>query len=329
METIKKPYIEIIYNKKNITADISKYILSLTYTDYESGESDELEVTLNDNENLFKSSWQPQKGDKISAKIGYTGEELLNCGTFTVDEGTMDSSDDGDTYIIRTLAASINNKIREKNNKPYEGKTLIQIAKEIGKKHGFTVAGKEGFIKIPREAQRNESDLAFLHRLAQKYGYLFKLNDTVLTFTKMEALEETKALSTIKRNDIKHISLNDTSTKTYNACSVKYKNPKTGKMVSYTAKNAKDGVKAETLKINRKCQTKEQAMTVANAGLKNGQNTIEGSVDLKSGNSYFIAGVNFNLEDYFNFNGKYHITKSIHTVTPDDYSCNGEVKKIA
>lgn len=328
-EQIKKPQIIIIYNKKNVTEDLSKYVKSVTYTDYEKDQSDELEIILKDDLDFFKGSWRPVKGDKIEAKLGYFGEKLLNCGIFTVDEAEMQDMDDGSTFVIRALAASINNKVRERCTKAYDNKTLIDIARIIGKKHGFTVGGSEGFLKLSRVSQCNESDLAFLARISREYGYIFKLTDDVLTFTKIEALDSAEPLSILSKKDISNITLTDSSTKTYNACSVKYVNPKTGKLTTFTYKSNKKDVKTETLKLNVTCSSKSQAEARAKAGLRNGSKTVSGNVELKYGNPFFIAGANFTLTDYKSFNGKYHIIQSTHTVTPESYNSSGEVENAA
>lgn len=323
---VKKPVIIIIYNGKDVTNDLSDYIISLRYTDYEKDQSDELEIELKDGDDRFKGEWRPKKGDKIIASIGYTGEKLLNCGTFTVDESTLDSDEDGDTFTIRALAASINNKIREKNSKPYENKTLVDIARAIGKKHGFKVAGSEGFLKVGRVTQYKESDLAFLHRISITYGYVFKLTDNTLTFTRQESLDSAKPLTTLTKKDIKNITISDTATKSYNRCSVKYRNPKTGKIVSTSVETKHEGVKNETLKINKVCGSKEEAKAVAAAGLRNGSKTITGNLTIKRGNPYCIAGANYDLQGYKSFDTKYHIKQSAHNVTLDDWvtSCEFE-----
>lgn len=333
METIKKkvkkPSIEVIYNKRNITQEISKFVMSLSYTDFEKDQADELNLVLKDSDDRFKDSWKPSKGDKIQAKIFYTGEPVLNCGVFTVDENTLDSSDDGDTCTIKALATSITQALKEVNNKPYESKTLVQIAQEIGDKHGFTVAGSEGNIRVGRQTQYQESDLGFLRRISDMYGYIFKITDTVLTFEKLENLEAAEPLSTITKKDIMRLTLNDTSAKTYSSCRVEYQSPKTGKLTSYTARSGKEGVKNDVLKLDTKCDSRQQAISVANAGLKNGQNTIEGSVNLSNGNPYFIAGCNFKLNGYKKWDGKYHISQSTHIVNSDDWTVNGEVRRVA
>lgn len=331
METakpVKNPQVIILYNKEDITENISSYIQSVTYTDYEKDQSDELSITLNDYDGYFQNDWYPEKGDKISAQLGYEGEKLLNCGTFTIDEPELDISTEGDTFVIRALAASINQKIRERTHNSYVNKTLVDIAKQIAKKHGYTVAGSAGFIKIPYAVQCNETDLAFLKRLAASYGYIFKLTDTVITFIPAENLENSKSILKISRSDIEHASLRDTATKTYTACSAKYLNPKTGKLVTYTARSSKTGIKKETLKLDGRYATKAQAKAATEAALRCGSKAVTGNIDFKSGQTNAIAGVNVEVDLKNRFSSKYHITQSIHTVTPEDYKTSIEVERI-
>lgn len=322
---MKRTKVIITYNNKDITKNISKYIKSVTYTDYEKEQCDELSITLNDIDKFFQNDWRPEKGDKISAQIGYEDEELLNCGTFTIEEPELQLADDGDIFMIRGLAASINEKIRETRSKSYRNKTLIEIAREVAARHDYKVAGSAGFIKIPYEPQLNESDLSFLNRLAMKYGYIFKLTNNVISFIPETDLLNKDEIFTITRKEISSLNLRDSSTKTYNACSAKYVSPKTGKLVSYTARSNRTDVKTETLHLKNKYATKAQAKAAAEAGLRNGSKNIEGSMELVKGQTKAIAGVNFNLQLDNSFDGKYHITQSTHTVTAESYSTNAEI----
>lgn len=323
---VKKLTTSIIYNQKDVTSDLSDYVLSISYTDYEKDQSDELEIELKDGDGRFQGDWRPQKGDKIIAAFGYTGQPMLQCGTFTVDEPTINSDEDGDTFTIRALAASVNDKIRQKANKVYENKTLVDIAREIGKKHNFKVVGKEGFLKVARLTQYKESDLAFLHRISKTYGYIFKLTDNLLTFTHEDTLDNAKPLTTLTKADIKNLRLSDSATKSYTKCTVKYRNPKTGKIVSTSVDSKRKDLKNEILKINKVCGSKEEAKAVAMANLRRGAKVVTGSIRLKRGNRYCIAGANFNLKGYKTFDAKYHITQSQHRVTKDDWETSLEVE---
>ena len=321
--TIRKPTITVFYNGKNITADISKYLLSLTYTDYEKEQSDELNIELKDNKKLFQGDWKPQKGDKISAKIGYNTNEKLDCGTFTIDEVELRMSDNGDVVSIKALAASINQQIRTKNSKSYKNKTLVEIAKEIAKKYGYSVVGSTGNVKIGYIAQIDESDLSFLSRIAKKYGYLFKLTDNLITFTPVEKTTDPKGIKDVVKKEISSLSLRDNGVRHYGKCAVQYLD-KSGKYISYIA-SANNSSK-EILKLDTKCKSKSEAIQLANAGLKNGSKKIEGNIEFKDGQISMIAGVNINLKLDNAYDNKYHIKQSTHNVSDGTYTTSVEVE---
>ena len=83
---VPHPMFVLSYEQKNITSDITPYVRSVTYTDYLSGQSDEVEVELEDTDGRWVRAWYPGKGDRLTLKIGYEGEPLLPCGVFEIDE---------------------------------------------------------------------------------------------------------------------------------------------------------------------------------------------------------------------------------------------------
>ena len=68
---VPHPVFVLSYEQKNITSDITPYVRSVTYTDYLSGQSDELEVELEDADGRWARHWYPGKGDTLTLKIGY------------------------------------------------------------------------------------------------------------------------------------------------------------------------------------------------------------------------------------------------------------------
>lgn len=322
---IKKPFVELLYNGHNVSADFSPYVSDITFSDYEKEQSDELSVNLSDYNGLFIGDWHPKKGDKLTAVIGFLNGAELKCGTFTIDELSYNFDTSGDKCEIKALAATTNSPVRTQNSRFFENKTLVQIAQFFGKIHGFKVVGSEGNVNVGRQNQFNETDLSFLARISRNYGYIFKLTDGLLTFTSVESMTGTKALFTINRRDINSLSLNNASTKKYKACSVKYFNPKTKKLCTYTAKR-NDGT--DTLKLTQKVSSKAEAMRIANANLKLGSKEITGSITLSDANALFCAGVNFNLFGFGNYDGVYHITSATHSVSSGGWSTSGEIEKI-
>ena len=69
------PTYKLDYNNKNITKDVSDYVVSIDYTDYEHGSSDEISIVFEDSEGLWNSAWIPSKGDALRLFIGYKDEK--------------------------------------------------------------------------------------------------------------------------------------------------------------------------------------------------------------------------------------------------------------
>ncbi len=142
------PIFKLEYNQKNITQDVSGYVLNIEYTDFEHGQSDEITITLENSEGLWCGSWIPSKGDALRLFIGYAGEKLLNCGIFEIDEIELNSPPD--IIIVKALATGIKKSFRQKNSVGYENKTLKQIANEVAKRHNLTLVGEIENIKVER-----------------------------------------------------------------------------------------------------------------------------------------------------------------------------------
>lgn len=68
--------VKVVYEVVDVSADIATYILSFEYTDKSSGESDEIQLTLEDREGKWLSSWFPSKGDTVTASIGISSQRV-------------------------------------------------------------------------------------------------------------------------------------------------------------------------------------------------------------------------------------------------------------
>jgi phage protein D len=175
----------ILYENKNITKDVSDYLISLTYQDKHSGESDEIELQMHDRDLLWQNDWYPDKGAKISVQI-IDGDSVLDCGSFTIDENELTSDrSGGELFSIRGMAAVITKALRTKNSSAHENKTLKELCNTIAAKHSLKVQGKIADIRISRITQNRETDLSFLHRISEKYGYTFSIRDSLMVFTSL------------------------------------------------------------------------------------------------------------------------------------------------
>lgn len=302
------PIFELFYEKKNITKDVSPYVTNIEYTDNEHGESDELSITFEDSEKLWQGSWIPCKGDCLRAYIGYEAEKLLNCGVFEIDELEYDTPPD--TITVKALATGIKKPLRQKNSVGYENKT--QIAKEIADKHGYTLVGNVADVRVDRITQNKERDLSFLTKLAEQYGYIFKIAENNLVFYDVKKLKGAKSTQIFYKSDLTHINFREKTSQKYKSVQVNYFDPKKKKTVKATAKND-SVIKGDTLKINVRCSNRKDAIVKAKAALGTADTKIEGSLDFV-GNPYLIAGTNIEIKGVGHFSGKYHITQARHVI---------------
>ena len=180
-------------------------------------------------------------------------------------------------------------------------------------------------IKVERITQDHERDLTFLKRLAEQYGYIFKISENNLVFYKTEKLITADSAKIIYKSDVTNARFIEKTSHLYKSVSVAYRNPKTGKDVTATAKN-ENCVKGDTLKLSTRAENKQQALVMAKSALQKGNHTIEGSLSM-IGNPLLVAGLNVETKDFGYFSGKYHITEAHHIIDKImGYSTNVEVK---
>lgn len=319
--SIKIPRFQLIYNGKNITNDLTPYLLNVTYNDAEEGESDEVTFTVEDTDGRWLNEWYPSKGDTVDLAIGY-GENLMNCGRFVVDEIQIQMPPT--TITIKALAAATNSPLRTKNSKGYEDQTLRKICEKVAEAHGYTVEGEISDVTIKRISQNRETDLAFLKRLAGDYGYLFSVRDKKLIFTSMYDLEKGAAVVEIDRLDILDLSYTDKSVTTYQKAEASYHNPANKQVVRtiYTndIERAQDegSLPPDVLQIRVKAENPQQSEELSKAALHKA-NTAEAEGTLTvPGNPLLVAGNNFLLTGLGKLSGKLHITNSTHSISRGD-----------
>lgn len=304
------PIFELFYEQKNITKDVSQYVSSIEYADFEHGQSDELQITFEDSEKIWQGAWLPSKGDALRAFIGYEAEKLLNCGTFEIDE--LEYSTPPDEIIVKGLSTGIKKPLRQRNSVGYENKTLKQIAKEIADRQGLNLVGNIADIQVDRITQNKERDLTFLTKLAEQYGYIFKIAEKNLVFYNVRELKNAKSCKIFYKSDLININLREKTSQKYKAVQVTYYNPKKKKSLTATVRN--DSVqKGDTLKITTRCTNKKQALSQAQAALYRSDTKISGSLEFV-GNPNLIAGLNIELKGIGHFSGKYHLTSVRHVL---------------
>lgn len=321
---------KILYNSKNITKDISDHLVSLSYTDKVAGETDELEMVLEDSDLLWQNSWYPQKKDTIEAEIEQDGR-VLKCGKFTIDEIELKSDrGSGDTITIKAIAAGINKKLRTKRSTAHENKTLREIVNTIAAGNNLTVKGTIENIPFDRRTQYEKTDLAFLAELGTEFGYIFNVRDNQLTFTSIYEVEGAAHILTLDKTDLTAWSLKDKTAGVYKSAKVKRHSPQKNETVDYEEFATDPDFEAEDIQeLKTKAENKQQARAKAKAALhKSNSHEADGGI-ATWGNPILVAGINFELTGMGSLSGIQHALETKHTIDRGGgYVTACEVKRV-
>ena len=232
---VRSPNWMLSYSGINITADISRMVLSIKYVDELGGRSGELEIELEDRDRRWQGGWFPQQGDVVGLLIGYTGELLLQCGDFQIDD--LEIEGPPDVFHLRCLPAWITPSLRTCNSLGYENQTLLQIATTIAGRHGMTVVGAPNQVDVSylRITQKQESDLEFLRRVAIEHDYDFTIRGAQLVFYSRTLLESQPAALTLHRNAVERFSFVAKTHRIYKQAQTAYFDPQSKQLYSQTA----------------------------------------------------------------------------------------------
>ena len=353
---------EITFAGVNITKDIQPYLLSLTYTDNEDGEADDLQLTLQDRDGLWLESWLAEAVEKAASgqlKIGaallaenWQGggqDKLLDCGTFELD--SICAQAPPAVVTIKATALPFSAEIRQTlHSRAWENYTLSGIAQELAVKAGLQCmyeAAADPFYS--RVEQARESDIAFLQRLCRKAGLNLKATGTMLVLFDQAAYEQKPAVFTIRRGTGAYTKykLNSGSAGTqYGSCRVSYVDPATGKCIEGIFKAADKSGSSQRLEVAAKCANAAEAIQLAEKYLRlHNRFAQTASFDLP-GNVEVAAGLTGQLEDFGptpsgrwtssgrptasgrGWSGKYIISQARHSLSGSGYTTHIDLRRV-
>lgn len=324
----------IEYQKKDISTDIRKYILGFTYTDNATDTADDIELTLEDSKGLWHGDWLPTKGDVVKASFyvenwnGKKGKQLLPCGTFTIDK--FDLSGPPDVVSIKGQAVPINNNIKHSlKTKSWKKINLSKIAKEIASNAGLTCMFECADDPIYKSIdQVKQSDIVFLQEICKDAGVSLKITDEQVVLFDEQAYESKEPITTFTRgksNVLSYSFANETGDTGYSACTVRYADPKTNKVIKATF-TAPDGKKGPVLQINEQVKSTSEATSLAKKKLREkNKQECTGRLSLM-GDIRLVSGVTIMLEGWQSFDGKYIIQKATHNIV-GGYTTDIEISK--
>lgn len=323
---------------------LSPSLTDFSFTDNAGGKADEINITLHDRDGHWHGDWQPSIGTAINAKIicnnwEEKGQSIsLNCGRFIIDEITF--SGPPNTVQLKALSASLVSGVRDEiKTKAWENYSLASLAGEIAQNNELELKYYGDEIKLGRKDQREESDLAFLQRIANSNGMNVKVHDGKLILFDIEKADAKPSVLTIPRlghGSPTSFSFKKSSSGTsYNSASVAYTDPKTGTthkadIQPNTQTNIDAGeknTKEKKLVINQRVENLAEAEKLGKSELRKKNTKAETATLEIMGNPLFRAGVNVSLAGFGEFDGAWAIETASHKIG-SNYGVSLSIRKV-
>ncbi|CDX01304.1 Phage late control D protein [Desulfitobacterium hafniense] len=319
-------YLDLTYNKTNITAELEGHIKDWTFTDNLSGQIDDLQITLEDVEHKWLGDWFPAKGDLIEATI-YKREwkdqlTKTKIGKFEVDE--IEAKGPPSDIIVKALSVPESSSLRgQEKSKAWENTTLRVVAEDIAKQNSLKLYFEASDDpKKERYEQDSETDLAFLYRLCNDEGLCLKLASGSIVILDEVDYEAKSPVATIKRvsaenDDIKVIrwQAKTTLSGTYKSARVQYTDSSTKTTITASFTPLNPPKVGRVLVIKDEVKSVAEGQKLAKKRLREAnKNATTVSLTVVS-ERHLDAGMTVNLKEFGKFDGKYIITQAVHSQT--------------
>ncbi|MHA1540284.1 MAG: phage late control D family protein [Alphaproteobacteria bacterium] len=272
-----RPVFKILADQEDITGILTTRLVSISITDETGLVSDKAEVLLDDRDDTLEI---PSRGTELAISLGYEDRGLFEMGIYVVDEVTCF----GMPQQMRITAKASNTKIKSvlsamtaPKSRSWHKHTLIGIVKKIAKEHRFQDALIDGAfdkIYLGHIDQSNESDIAFLQRIAQDHGAFVKPAGGFLIFSRKKRARtltgDPMPLIKLEREDISDFSMSLAERGKYGKVIAKWHNFKTGKEEKVSAGNTEPA-----FSMRHTYATKSRAEKAAEAKLEDAQNGMQ------------------------------------------------------
>lgn len=269
---------------------------------------------------IIQKNWETDGKDKV-----------LDCGIFEID--SLDCSGPPGQASIKATSLPHTSTVRnEKKSRAWESVKLSTIANEIAQKNNMKCMFESEYDPYyTRREQVQISDIVFLQGLCKDAGIALKASARFLVLFDAAEYEQKDAVRKIKHGETDitsyrfSASANDAK---YSKCHVIYTNPSNNQTIEYTY-TPRDGDKdGQTLEINEKVNTREEARQLAMKRLRQ-KNKSECSAEFSLvGDASLVAGVTVEVEGFGMFDEKYIVETATHNVTGSGYTTQVKLRRI-
>lgn len=336
MNLSRRTQVSVTFAGVDITKDVRPYLLSLTYSDYESDESDELQIKLQDRDGLWLKDWLSEAIEgaaaaklKISARIirenwASDGKNaVLPCGNFELDSVT--ATGPPAVVTLKSVALPFSSDIRQtKRSKLWASCHLREIAGEMAGAAGLTLVYEAEANPFYRQVeQRKTSNIEFLSKLCKDAGLSLKLSGEKLVLFDRAVYEAKPPVLILKRGGGRYLSykISSSSAKSrYSSCRVGYRDPAKGWIEGIAYDKDYDASKTnQRLEIEQKVENKDEAEQIARVRLALANSFARTADFTLPGNPYIAAGNTVRLDGFGGFDGVYMVSCVKHEVGTGGY----------
>jgi uncharacterized protein len=302
ISSIYIPQFQVFAGTTNYSGNLTPHMLHVHYNEAIGGKASTFEILLEDTKHVFQNNPPPAgyAGLALSLAIGYAGMPLTSCGNFEVDEWASDGPPD--TFTLKGIQAGITHALRTPKSMGYEGQTLTSIATTIANRYGMTVLmdAVDPDVVYARLTQRTESDLGFLHRIANAHDYDFKIRGNQLYFYSRTSLDSapTNGL-TLNKTDVIRYKIRQQhigKKRSYASAVTTYFDPLSKKLLTALATDP-NATSVDTLHIIERIENQQQGalraqshLHAANMHQIKASMTIPGTMAYRSGNTVMLTG---------------------------------------
>lgn len=310
----------ILYDEAEV--GLSARTKSISYTDNDSGTSDEISITFEDRDALWlRDDFIPEKEHDLDVTLHFNdwkrqGDKLLyHCGNFTIDDISYGGRPR--QCVIKGVSVPAEEAFQtEQRSKTWENVTLKQVAQEMKERYGMKDLfywGEEPIIS--KVEQDQEPDSTFLYKLCEQQGMFIKIYKKALVIFDKKIYEGRECYARYTEKDFDgDYEWNSTLNGTYTGALISYTNPekKKSKPVEVMVGDGK-----RLLRLNDKADSEGEAQRIAKAKVNLANEKAVTLTFSTMGDPGLFATYNIEIYGMGRMNGKYFVKKVTHRLSAD------------
>lgn len=337
----RRTTVDITFDGTDITRNIKPYFMNLTYTDDTDDLADDLKIEVQDRDGVWQEKWlteavEAAAGGKLSISAVIRPEywkkkETLKTGAFELD--SVDATGPPDVVTISASSLAFSSDLRQtKKSKAWKNYNLSGIASEIAANGGLTCEYKSSTNPhYDRVEQTRQSDIEFLRKLCQEAGISIKVTDGKLVLYDQAEYEAKAPVLTIEKGAkggyIKRKLHSGSADTQYAKCRVRYMDPARGTCIEGTAEDSSVSGD-QCLEVTAKVGSVGEAQTLAKKYLRLHNKLAKTATFTLPGDVGLVAGVTVQLKGWGGWDGKYIVTRAVHTVGSGGYTTQIQIRKV-